>query len=329
LDGYAEGIGQRTQFQSQITLVIPTGTTIAFADKYMPLQNNQSYSGTLPMDWNFGPAVSDPASSPGNDFISITPTLAPTSQYNNVYTSDTIKLFSVSVSGDSTCGEEIRLYENGVDPSSSDPGMDGADFTNGFTVGGFIQLYNENAPVEGPFPPEIIGLIDNSGVDIEIDLEAYVNACQGPIEYAWTGPDGYSSATEDVLISPASPINFGEYEIIIKDAIGCADTTSIIIDLPIVSVLGLLNINNAYVLPTIDGSLDQVLRTDGNGNVSWMDAPTSFVEYTPTDNDQRWSGVNNISNDSKREIDILKNEVILLKSEIEALKLLIEKLTKD
>ena len=93
LDGYAEGVGQRTQFNSQISLVIPTGTTIAFGDKYMPLQNNQGYGGTLPMDWNFGPAVSDPASSPGNDFISITPTLAPTSQYNNTYAGDTIKTF--------------------------------------------------------------------------------------------------------------------------------------------------------------------------------------------------------------------------------------------
>ena len=84
-----------------------------------------------------------------------------------------------------------------------------------------------------------------------------------------------------------------------------------------------------FVLQNIDGSLNQVLTTDGNGIVIWMDSPTSFVGDSPTDNDQRRSGVNTISNDSKREIDFLNNEVILLKSEIEALKLLIGKLTKD
>ncbi len=230
LDGYAEGIGQRTQFNAQITIVIPTGTTIAFGDKYMPLQNNQGYSGTLPMDWNFGPTVSDPISSPGNDFISITPTLAPTSQYNNIYAGDTIKLFSVEVNGDSNCGEGVRLYENGVDPTSSDPEMEGADFSNGFTIGGFIQLYNENAPIEGPQPPEITELTDNSGTKIDINLETSGAACQGAIEYMWTGPAGYSSTDEDVLIDPATSANFGEYEVIIKDALGCADTTSIVVE---------------------------------------------------------------------------------------------------
>jgi hypothetical protein len=330
LDGYAEGTGQRTQFNSQISIVFPTGTTLSIADKYMPLQNNQGYSGTLPNDWNFGPMISDPSASPGNDFIYITPTLVPSSQYNNVYTGDTIKLFSVSVSGDSTCGEGVRLFENGVDPSSSDPGMNGIDFSNSFTIGGFMNLYNENAPIEGPFPPEVLELIDNSGADIDINLETYVNSCQGPIEYAWTGPDGYSSATEDVFISPASSINFGEYEVIIKDDIGCADTIAIIIEEPqIVSVLGILNINNTYEMPSVDGTLNQILTTDGNGIVTWMDATTTFIGDLPADNDQRWSSLDTISDGSQREIDILENEVKLLRSEIEALKLLIEKLTKD
>ena len=330
LDGYAEGIGQRTQFQSQITLIIPTGTTIAFADKYMPLQNNQNYTGTLPTDWTFGPSVSDPGSSPGNDFISIAPSLSPSSQYNNLYAVDTIKLFSVSVSGDNSCGEGIRIYENGVDPSSSDEGMDGADFSNSFTLGGFSPLYNDNAPGEGPMPPEILEFTDNSGTNIAINLETLGASCQDPIEYMWTGPNGYTSTTEDVLIDPATSSDFGEFEVIIVDTIGCADTLSIIVEFPTeVTVLGLLEINNAYVLPNTDGSLNQVLTTDGSGIVSWMDAPTSFAGDSPTDNDQRLFGVKTIGNGSKREIDLLKSEVLLLKSEIEALKLLIGKLTKD
>jgi len=230
LEGYAEGIGQRTQFNGQISLVVPTGSTVDFAGKYMPLQNNYNYGGTVPMNWFFGTSIINPPSSPNNDFISILPTLSPTSQYNNIYAGDTIKLFSLEILGPLNCGVGIRLYENGVDPDSDQEGMEGADFSNGFTIGGVTQLYNSNAPYEGPFSPDVLDLLDNSGTDIVIDLETSGSSCQGPIAYAWTGPDGYTSTTEDVLISPATSANYGTYEVIIKDSIGCADTTSILIE---------------------------------------------------------------------------------------------------
>ncbi|MDF1695834.1 MAG: right-handed parallel beta-helix repeat-containing protein [Saprospiraceae bacterium] len=229
-DGYAEGPGQRTQFNSQISFVIPTGSDIAFAEKYMPLQSNQNYTGTIPMEWNFGPTVSNPASSPGNDFISVVPTLSPASQYNNIYAGDTIKLFSLDITLTPNCGKGVRLFENGVDPDSNGEGMNGADYSHGFTVGGFAQLYNENAPLVSPAPPQVIELTNNSDVDIEIELETSGSACQGPIEYSWTGPNGYFSTAEDVLISPAFPESYGEYEVIITDSIGCVDTTSILIE---------------------------------------------------------------------------------------------------
>ena len=36
-----------------------------------------------------------------------------------------------------------------------------------------------------------------------------------------------------------------------------------------------VNINNEYTLPNIDGVVNQVLKTDGNGNVGWIDVTTS------------------------------------------------------
>jgi hypothetical protein len=36
-----------------------------------------------------------------------------------------------------------------------------------------------------------------------------------------------------------------------------------------------VNINNKYTLPNIDGTVNQVLKTDGNGNVGWIDVTTS------------------------------------------------------
>ncbi|MFT6335833.1 MAG: hypothetical protein ACI86M_002677 [Saprospiraceae bacterium] len=113
------------------------------------------------------------------------------------------------------------------------------------------------------------------------------------------------------------------------DSGGSGFSTAMTESIPTVTVVGQLDVNNAYILPSIDGTVNQVLTTDGNGVVSWMDATTSFVGDSPTNHDQNRSSVKPIySNDSKNEIDILKNEVKLLKSEIEALKLLIDKLTK-
>ena len=76
---------------------------------------------------------------PQNDFYSIIPRISPASQYNNLALGDTIKLFSLIISPIPDCANDIRLFENGVDPSSSDDGMNGGDFSNGFTIGGASQ----------------------------------------------------------------------------------------------------------------------------------------------------------------------------------------------
>jgi len=229
-EGFAEGIGQRTQFNAQISFVVPTGSVVSIADKYLPLKDNQSYTGTEPMNWFFGPTISNPAASPGNDFFSVNPTLVPTSQYNNIYAGDTLKLFSLDIDSPLACGEGIRLFENGVDPDSNGEGMNGADYTQGFTLGGVTQIYMGNTPVVGPMPPEIISITDNSGVAIDLDASIEHAACAGAISYSWTGPDGFTSNLEDVFISPATSSNFGEYTLIVENAIGCSDTTTILVE---------------------------------------------------------------------------------------------------
>ncbi len=251
VEGSAVSIGQRVQFNSQISLVTPTGTEFTGEPtNYMPLQNHQNYNGTNPMEWNLGESISDPPSSPGNDFTVVQPTLSPASFYNNMYTGDTIKLFAFGLDGDFTCGNGVRFYENNVDPTSSDEGMEGSNFSNGFTLGNPIQLYNENAPTEGPIPTEILELIDNSYANVDINLEIVGSDCQTPIEYSWTGPDSFTSNTEDVFIDPATPVNAGEYEVIIKDEIGCADTSSIFVSEGSITLTGLtssqLKLNSTY-----------------------------------------------------------------------------------
>lgn len=41
--------------------------------------------------------------------------------------------------------EKVRFFKNGVDPSSNMPGMGGDNFSNGFTISGSTQVYNDNS----------------------------------------------------------------------------------------------------------------------------------------------------------------------------------------
>lgn len=61
------------------------------------------------------------------------------------------------------CASNIRLFENDSDPDSSAPGMQGSDYSNGFTVGGSLNcmqamLYPRHPDLPGmtsPFVPAV------------------------------------------------------------------------------------------------------------------------------------------------------------------------------
>ena len=82
---------------------------------------------------------------------------------------------------------------------------------------------------------------------------------------------------------------------------------------PTVKVIGALEVNNAFTFPMVDGTANQVLTTDGMGNVSWMDN-AAFKGGTTTSESFKTSPNTNQE---------------ILKSEIEAVKKLINKLTKE
>ena len=166
LEGSATTIPQRVQFNSQITIVVPTRNPFTISDNYMPLQNNQGYSGSLPLEWTQGAAIFSPAAQPENDLYSITPYLIPASFYNNLQTGDIVTLFSF------TSGEyspEVRFFENGVDPGPSAPGMIGGDFSNGFTLGSPVQIYNGN-------------LVESCTTSVEDELSSNANVFPNPFQ---------------------------------------------------------------------------------------------------------------------------------------------------
>ena len=106
-----------------------------------------------------------------------------TAHYNNLAAGDTAKIFSIAVDTIFNCSQGIRIFENGVDPDSDAPGMNGADFSNGFTIGGFTQLYNDNSTQVFPPEPAIISISNACSDGIEIDLTAETSICQAPLAF--------------------------------------------------------------------------------------------------------------------------------------------------
>nr|MBP6694692.1 hypothetical protein [Saprospiraceae bacterium] len=181
--GTATSVARRTQTNAQYSIVVPTGTGISVARSYMPLKDNQTYTGTEPAPWTITTSVIAPAAAPDYDFHSITPNLATASQYNNLASGDTVKIFSIDVDRINACGDSIWIFRNGIDPGSGAPGMGGGDFRNGFTIGGPSQRYNANSTQKNPPKPVIISALTTCSAGIEIDLTATTTACQGDLIY--------------------------------------------------------------------------------------------------------------------------------------------------
>ena len=218
---------QRAQFSAQYSIIVPTTSTLTLVSNHMPLQNNQNFGGIHPTVWFVSSYIQNPASLPDYDIYSITPSLTPTSFYNTLNTGDTIHLFSFSVDPLPPCASGVRPFENGVDPGSSAPGMNGGDFTNGFTIGGASQKYEGNAPTIYGSRPEITRFETSCSSDIAINLSANTSGCQAPLSFLWTGPMDFVSTSQSISIPNANHLNNGVYQVIISDNIGCKDTLSI------------------------------------------------------------------------------------------------------
>lgn len=140
--GSANTVSRRTQANAQITIVVPTGADIEIKKRFMPLRNNQNFTGTEPNQWDIGSTVKSPPIRPQFDFYAFVPGLSPSSQYNTLKTGDTIRLFSLKIRLTAGCFEDIQLFDKTMIPEGSPWGF--GDFSQGFTVGGVKQLYRGN-----------------------------------------------------------------------------------------------------------------------------------------------------------------------------------------
>ena len=141
--GKATSIARRTLANTQVSIMVPTGASVEIAERFMPLQNNQTYTGTIPNPWKKSFHVVSPIFFPDYDIHSIIPTLSPPSHFNYIESGDTIKLFSLDIKLLSGCLSDVKLFERDMDMYCG-PGWGGGDFTQGMSIGSISQLYVGN-----------------------------------------------------------------------------------------------------------------------------------------------------------------------------------------
>ncbi len=93
--GSATSIAQRTIFNGQYTIIVPSGSSISVAERFLPLLNNNNYEGTEPSQWTITNSISAPLSNPHSDYHAVIPVTFPSGRFNNVIAGDTLKLYSL------------------------------------------------------------------------------------------------------------------------------------------------------------------------------------------------------------------------------------------
>jgi uncharacterized protein YjdB len=215
----------RIQEYTQYTIVVPAGTIIWVAKSYLPLLDNEFYDGTEPVNWNINSVINAPEIMPESDFYIFSPSMDDISRYNDLNTGDTIKLFSLNLDNITDCGQNIRIFRNGIDPGPLEPGMGFLDCSNDFNLTNSPNIYLSSENQINPLLPTFIDIPNvscNSGIEIDITIQT--SNCQLPLSYGWSGPNNFQSNTEDIAISPAISSQSGDYKIIATDGLGCRDS---------------------------------------------------------------------------------------------------------
>jgi uncharacterized protein YjdB len=245
-EGFTDSIQQRIAFNANISLRYPASDPKPTIKRsYYPTGSSAPYQNiTLSDQWVESTSALNPAASPGFSYVSFVPQLtgngAPfvyrgSGTGGNLQQGDTIRLFSLN-SRITNCSRDFRLYINGQDPPSNAPGMGSGNFSNGFTIeNAGNQVYQNNSTQLYPPNPLVTNITTSCSNGIFIDLTATAalrsngtpNPCQGPLSYAWTGPNSFTATTQDVSIPDATFINRGTYSVVVTDTMGCTSTAQI------------------------------------------------------------------------------------------------------
>ncbi|HPF10789.1 MAG TPA: tail fiber domain-containing protein [Flavobacteriaceae bacterium] len=118
--------------------------------------------------------------------------------------------------------------------------------------------------------------------NIAIGYAAMSQLTSGSYNIAIGRGSGYGyNGTRSVFIGDNAGSNFTGSNLLIIDSSPTATTSPLIygeFDTDLLRINGTLNINNQYSLPTTDGTLNQVLQTNGSGTMSWVDQNATGAE---------------------------------------------------
>ena len=145
INGSASSPFDRSQYNSQVTVIAPFGQQLNIVERYMPIQGNHNQTGITPGGWTVLNQLNFPETSPTKSFYSISPILSPSSFYNDLEFEEVIKLFSFIVGESGEFDSEVRLFNNETDPTSLDPNMFGSNFSNTFRLGNSDNIYRNNS----------------------------------------------------------------------------------------------------------------------------------------------------------------------------------------
>lgn len=219
-EGQINSISDRVLFNSQISVVSAEDVSLSLSRVYHPLIGP---NGTTPIRYEIVPPIVTPANCSSQKFHRIYPNITPTAYFpEGLSAGDTLALFSLkSDKATVRCGFDIRLYENGVDPDATDPNMLGNDFSNSFTMGSPTQLYNGNLPQVGSPGPVMTGLDFDLAQNLTLTPHFASRSCGGNNNYAWTGPQGFSSINQGIFIANFSPAFQGYFQLKAYNKEGC------------------------------------------------------------------------------------------------------------
>lgn len=142
MEGSATTIQNRAQFNSQLTVVVPTGKVVIHHKSLLPLSNNQNYGSSTPIEWNMMNPVFAPSGMGAYDFYSWAPKLNPAAFFNDLDEGGEYVIFTFKIQNEDSYDSTIRFFDNSEDPPMSS--FSGADLRNGYSLGGAANRYTGN-----------------------------------------------------------------------------------------------------------------------------------------------------------------------------------------
>jgi hypothetical protein len=275
-EGSARTSAERVQFNSQVSIVMPTGSEISVVENFMPLENNINGKSTKPQRWNVSNRINNELS--GYDYVGLNPRLSPSSFYNDLNAGDKVKLFTFKVSPLPKCGEGVRLFDNNLDPSSTKSSMNGGDFRHGFTIGGVSQKYAGNLEMINTALPS--GTVTVAGDAFESkNIQLIAGEWSKAENYTWTGPNGFYSNQSNPVINNLTLNHSGEYKLTVRSTDGCTNTKTIHVNV--------LPINSFSTLEGEDHNTGSFSKTISSSNLDievstrlFPNPATNFINLT-------------------------------------------------